>query len=617
MTTNLQKLTLFCTRHQEAFSRLRSDVEILCDQERHVVSENYLRQKWNYCCSCQTLFARSDGEPAMEKCLVCDREIVARYLCDGCETLSCETQSPPLKREFSLSPAGLPVPVCPCCLKAPAESAHEHRCTCLKATFKTARSTCPFCEDSLLVRQGISQSLPPAFRRPAAYYLDNFNGKAFRVGYSETRQNALAAKEDGRFWMTVFQDDYSYLVFPSISRMESAQSFPPLQKIFDCERPGAGELWVVAPAIALYDAASGDYTIAQKGKLEVQAMQSAASAAHALSTDPPPLPPVVMPPPIESPVINTESIPEVENRNASTPATTDLLSKAEKKNLNQMLILAGAGLVVLVIVIAVAVSSASSAKNQILTKIKQGQMVSPNGDSAYDLYLKSAFSDGEKAEISNIATPALENYGSGIITRIAKDSYEPTSAELNDLIRTYTWLDSLNPKSFYKSRKQYFQGWQYYQSKDYKNAGSEFTQAMNLDTSWALPVNKLAHVALRYKDYSAAMNWYQKASERDPNWIIPYLNLGMLAIGDESKDRNYALAEEAARKALRLDSNKASAYYILGRALEGQGRSCEALDAYQNAVQRASNTPSPGFNVSNVSRMAEQLERRGNCHPGD
>jgi hypothetical protein len=615
MTTNLQKLTLFCARHQETFTMSRTSFEVVCDQGPHVLSENYLQQKWEYCCSCQSFFVRNDADPAKEKCLVCDREITARYLCNSCDALAFETENPPLKREFTLSQNGLPVPVCPCCLKSPVAKAFKHSCACLKTTFTTSRSACPFCEEELAAPRPFSHTFSPTFRRPVAYYLDHFNGKAFRAGYSESQQNALAAQPDGRFWLTMFQDESSYMVFPSVAQADSQQIFHPLQKLFDCDYPGAGELWIVAPAVALYDTASGEYTIAQKGRLEIQAFATSPLAPVSVVagnsqplTMPPPLAPPVIPPPLDP-----NSLPERPTEAEAPGQALASLTTESKPRLPYVLLLSGAGLVALILVIALIVSSASTTKSQIIAKVKQGQMVSPVGDSAYDIFLRSSLSDSDKDEIRNTAAPVLENYGNTVLSRIVKDSYEPSGVELGDLIRVYTWLDTLAPKNFYKARKQYFQGWQYYQSKDYKNAGNEFTQAMNLDSSWALPVNKLAQVSLRYRDYDSAMNWYQKASERDPKWLFPYLNLGMLALGDESKVKNYPLAESTARKALTVDPNKASAYYILGRALEGQNRNCEALDAYRSAIQNAANTPSPGFNASNVNKTIDQLTRRVPC----
>jgi TolA-binding protein len=620
MTTNLQKLTLFCVKHQETFTMSRTGLEVVCDQGPHVLSENYLQQKWNYCCSCQSFFARNDADSAKERCLVCDREITARYLCNNCDTLAFETESPPLKREFALSQAGLAVPVCPCCLKASTAKAVEHSCTCLKTLFTTARSTCPFCEAQLVAPRQFSHTFPAAFRRPVAYYLNHFDGKAFRAGYSETQKNALAAQNDGRFWLTMFQDEHTYMVFPSVTQAESAQAFLALQKLFDCNHAAAGEVWLVAPAVAICDTASGEYIVAQKGKLEVQALALAPPPLGGSHFQPLTMPPPTVPPPLTGsnsqplpPPFIPETTPDMAT-DANASGQTIVSSAAEPKSgFPNLLLISGIGLVALVLIVALIVSSTSTTKSQIIAKVKQGQMVSPAGDSAYDIFLRSNLSDSDKDEIRNTATPALENYGSAILTKIARDSYEPSNVELSDLIRVYNWLDTLAPKNFYKARKQYFQGWQYYQSKDYKNAGSEFTQAMNMDSSWALPVNKLAQVALRYRDYDSALNWYQKASERDPKWLFPYLNLGMLALGDDSKVRNYALAEEAARKALAIDPNKASAYFILGRALEGQNRVCEALSAYRSAIQNAANTPSPGFNVSNVNQAIDRLTRRASC----
>jgi len=600
MTTNMQRLTFFCLRHQETCSATRTSLEVLCDQGPHVLSENYLQQKWDYCCACQSFCVRSDADCSNDKCLACDREITARYLCDKCDTLSFETLNPPFRREFSVSPDGVAVPFCPCCLNAAKSQTFEHYCPCLRVAIKTARSCCPFCEEMFTQPSNYRHDFLTSFNRPVSYYLSRINGNGIRAGYSELRQDALAAKAEGIFWLTTFEDTSSYMVFPSVKQVESAQRLFIFEKAFDCDRPAAGELWIVSPAIALYDQASGEFLLKQKGALEVRVAETL---------------PQIVPPPVEQPVLNTNNISEQQQQ--ATQSTAPLLQSVEsveKKGSNKLMIFIVGGVsIVIIAIIGMVISSLNSAKTQIVSKIKQGQLVTPSGNSAYDFYLQSSLSDAEKAEVRAIAVPILESNGNNFLARIARESYEPSSTDSDTMIRIYSWLDSLDPQNTYKARKRYFQGWQYYQSKDYRSAGNEFTQAMALDASWALPVNKMAHVALRNKDTYAARSYYEKAIERDPKWIFPFLNLGMLLTGKEYNIKDYYASETAARKALEIDPNRASAYFILGLALEGQHRDCEALSAYQSAIQNARNNPSPGFNVTNLSKAVDRMSSRLNC----
>jgi Flp pilus assembly protein TadD len=77
--------------------------------------------------------------------------------------------------------------------------------------------------------------------------------------------------------------------------------------------------------------------------------------------------------------------------------------------------------------------------------------------------------------------------------------------------------------------------------------------------------------------------------------------------------KNYSAGENAARKALEIDPNKASAHYILGRSLEGQGRDCEALGAYRTALDGGKNMSNPGFNVTVLSRAVDKMASRVRC----
>ena len=90
--------------------------------------------------------------------------------------------------------------------------------------------------------------------------------------------------------------------------------------------------------------------------------------------------------------------------------------------------------------------------------------------------------------------------------------------------------------------------------------------------------------------------------------MAPRSNLCVLAAENL---KNPYLGEQACRNVLQLDQNKASGYYFLGRALEGQQRKCDALAAYQRAIEKASGATNPGFNVDSLNRALPKL--RSQC----
>jgi tetratricopeptide (TPR) repeat protein len=120
-----------------------------------------------------------------------------------------------------------------------------------------------------------------------------------------------------------------------------------------------------------------------------------------------------------------------------------------------------------------------------------------------------------------------------------------------------------------------------------------------------LPVNTLARVFMRRKDFYGAQTCYLKAIELDPNWMFPRINLCVLAVENL---KNWSLGEQTCRGLLQLDQNKTAGYYFLGRSLEEQGSKCDALRQFRIAIEKASSTTNPGFNVDNLRRRLPKLE---------
>ncbi|MEP7337135.1 MAG: serine/threonine-protein kinase, partial [Acidobacteriota bacterium] len=300
---------------------------------------------------------------------------------------------------------------------------------------------------------------------------------------------------------------------------------------------------------------------------------------------------------VSAPLSGDASAPLFAQNNASGSSAT--------ANRNRMLIIAGAAVAV-VVALAAGYFLFFNAKRAILAEARKGNLVTPAGKSAYDRYLESNLSDKDRDEVSQEVRPLLEAKGNEVIRQIVVDGYSPPKDECDNAARIYEWLDKLSKQNSYESRQHYFKGRKAFDSDDFSGAENEIRRAMSLDQNWALPANHMGRVYFKRKDYTTTQGWYQRAIELDQNWMAPRINLCVLAVENL---KNYYLGEQVCRGVLQLDQNKASGYYFLGASLEGQDRRCEAVGAYQTAIEKASgSTASPGFNVDRVRQRLPKLQ---------
>lgn len=601
MSESLQRLKFFCLTHQEPCVAERAHPLPLCEQG-HALSEDFLRDKWEFCCGCQSFFKRNDHEPARDRCPSCDRAILARYLCHHCDTLSFEAELPPPQRDFSFSAAGVPQPNCPCCLTAAPASIVKHGCVSgLRAAFSTARTRCPFCGQTLGEKDTPSEvmptrpltadltpplasqnpprlTFPSGFRRPVNEYLQRMNGKAIIARPLPAQPHVLAESADGYFWLQRHQDETTFIVFPGTPRFGAAHDFARFQPVFDCSYPAAGELVIAEPAVARLDPATRTWAVTQKGKLEIQIGQ--------IQTQPPQ---VIAKPPV-----------------GYTPAPNDPNQRARDKRLP--LLIGGGAAAVLLIGVAFYFLFFSPVR-QIISKVKQGQIATPAGNSAYDLFLSSNLSDSDRATLRQEITPLLEANGNEVIRKLVSEGYAPSANDSDNTAKIFAWLDTLTPQNFYRARKHYFQGRAAFDRNDLSSAENELRQSMALDAGWAVPVNHLGRLAVKRRDYSSARTWYQRAIALEPTFTAPHSNLCVVEVENL---RDYVSAAQSCRNYIQLDQSKPAGYYFLGRALEEQGYKCDALREYRTALNKAASaTNTGGINLDSLNRRVARLS--GQC----
>jgi tetratricopeptide (TPR) repeat protein len=224
-----------------------------------------------------------------------------------------------------------------------------------------------------------------------------------------------------------------------------------------------------------------------------------------------------------------------------------------------------------------------SARRDILAEVKKGNLVMPEGSSAYDLFLKYKAQDlsaSDKEEIAREVQAKLEQRGDQIFANLKQEQNE-SEPEWNEANRIYSWLNELRPKPAYEARVYFAQASNAFAQKDYNNAISGYQRANRLQPNWALVLNRIGRCYLSLKDRGSAREFYRQATVAEPNWILPWLNLGQISL----VLRDPYGAEPAFRQAIGIDGTKAPAHYGLAQALENQGRGCEALDEYRATLQ--------------------------------
>lgn len=286
------------------------------------------------------------------------------------------------------------------------------------------------------------------------------------------------------------------------------------------------------------------------------------------------------------------------------PAASQSPAASKSKSLVVSIGLAAVAIIAIAVVVFL---NLSSTKKTVLAEIKKGNLVKPQGNSAYDFYFnnKSSLKDTDKTEISNEAIPALEKRGEEILAQLKQDANE-TESEWDEANRIYTWLNDMKSKPVYEARKCFALGSLAFLKDDYTKALSNFQQSVDLDSSWALSLNRLGRTYLRLKDKDKARQFYERATTVEPGWINPWINLGYLCW--EMND--YIASETAMQRALEIDPAKASAHYLLAQLFERRTLWCDAIEQYEQAINNAYNTSSVGFKVDVAKNKLEKIRWR-------
>jgi hypothetical protein len=266
------KMRVFCPEHKRGFFAPRQS-PIKCENRGHLLGEldfegqgkRPIEIRWQYCCNCEHFCPVDFDEYGLARCAVCTRRSSQLYLCDKCYVLSFESNTPLDMKNFTLSADGVPQPSCPGCLHPASADQHEHDCEALGASFITALTSCPICEERL--------DIAPAFPSPVAHYLKRTKSAHKTNVTFDYETESFVPVEDGEFVLVNNGDpNIQPIVLPRAPRFATRRDFYEYyQDYYHCQKPDAGEVHILRPAAV--NRAGAGWKLQTTGLLEVIADQ--------------------------------------------------------------------------------------------------------------------------------------------------------------------------------------------------------------------------------------------------------------------------------------------------------------------------------------------------------
>ena len=316
-------MRVFCPEHKRGFFAPRQS-PIKCENRGHLLGEldfeglskTPVEIRWQYCCNCEHFCPIDFDREGLERCPVCTRRSSQLYLCDKCHVISFESNTPLDIKNFTLTADGVPQPSCPSCLRAASADQHEHNCEELGATFITALTTCPICDERL--------DIAPAFPSSVAEYLKRTKSAHKTNVTFDYETEAFMPVEDGEFVLVNNGDpNIQPIVLPRASRFATPRDFYEYyQDYYHCPKPDAGEVRILRPAAV--NRVGAGWRLQATGLLEVISEQPKKKPIEVA----PPQQPLAQKRVVEEPRVRVEEPrPRVEERRVPEPPRVEVRSE--------------------------------------------------------------------------------------------------------------------------------------------------------------------------------------------------------------------------------------------------------------------------------------------------
>ena len=245
-------MRVFCHEHKRGFFAPRQS-PIKCENRGHVLGEldfsgagrSPFQFEWQYCCNCEHFCVIDFDGDALQSCPVCTRKISTLYVCDRCNTVSFESNTPLQTKNFTLTAEGAPHPCCPGCLQPASADLREHVCDDAGITFITGLNTCPLCNERL--------DIGPTFPSSVAQYLRRTRSANKANVTFDYETGLFVPVDDGEFVLiNTNEETRQTIVLPRSPRLSSPREFYELyQDYYRCGAPDQGEITITEPAVVV------------------------------------------------------------------------------------------------------------------------------------------------------------------------------------------------------------------------------------------------------------------------------------------------------------------------------------------------------------------------------
>ncbi|PYS93218.1 MAG: hypothetical protein DMF64_05925 [Acidobacteria bacterium] len=517
-------IRVYCPTHKTALPPMQAAAYISCPNGPHALAQNFPHDDfWEYCCDCQS-FRPSEIRlmgKTQARCLVCDRQVARRYLCNRCQVISIESDEVARRRKaYSINGVGVIEPSCPACGHRPATAeVRAHQCADVDALLLTPRLTCPFCAEPTRVEIQPEAAAPVV--QASTYAAQTVAAETAAVQAKPQTQpcphcgaamrlNQQFCGQCGGALSTAAQPQEPPLpppVEPDWARHEASSSSAGPEVAPQVVAPGASSgrgaaVAVVAGIIGL---------LVLVGIAVSVSHSSNSNSSYAAETT-------------EGKLTNA-----IAQNNLITP------SGASAYDYYQQLKREGAS-----------TSKLTGYTEQLLPKLTDrpqsllNNLYEPGGTDGdisdwQEAAKLLAWASELKPNDTTLAAQAM--YCAGRVAFLSK-SYDEALRKLQsarDLDRS--WPVPLNNL-----------GLVYSDMKQYDTARTYFNEAVKLDPQWAVPYNNLGSSYMRSNDLTTAVGYYNEAVQHAPRWGRPHAWLGDIAM----KQNNYQRAADEYKAALDL-----------------------------------------------------------------
>jgi tetratricopeptide (TPR) repeat protein len=236
----------------------------------------------------------------------------------------------------------------------------------------------------------------------------------------------------------------------------------------------------------------------------------------------------------------------------------------------------------------------SDVERQALSALEEGNVVTPVGASALDLYRQLEVADPTSASLERIGTEALPTLVEELDAFYARWYATSTAGvgEWEAAERRADWALQLDPENFrVRAQLEYARGRSAHDRGDYQEALSFYEASTRAWPQWALPHNSVGVIHARNHDYVRAARAYEVAAGLDSSWAFPNQNAGAAYV----ELRRYHDAERALVRAIEIDDTMPRAHFLLGVAYAQQDRYVDAVREGERALQLDPGNESTGY----------------------